>query len=456
MVEASVLTDTFVSNKSESVHFDSLLPPPPSPPSASPSLPFQVKQASPPSQSADLPPQTSPSYTAPSHHSQAPSDTGSAQGFVHIFDIPSEVVKEELKDVEMNRTIHSLDVENGDQHAVQSLFNLDEKRETEECLNQVKKDYKIQRAPAVQTLDRTAKGDTRKRRLTNFTSHDLDKDIELNIATPLSPIPSKIDIDYENVTMDKLYEEFCSGRISLEDFYQISTSIPGEVMEESLHKLDKKESIQALEQQVLEAAQSISESQHLVEKVKCLIQEPEATEADRHTAQNCKSDEKFLSNFSHRQQNGMDLGNILKQNAGWQEALSVYRNQGKRDTLLQFLDAVDFENITSDMIDEIIQCENSTWANEAWKTSERKANYDSTFLGQKKTRSTTLNRNKLLPRIRSDEMSRHKDLDHQEIMQNEVDVDTTSSDLMVTEDRMKVLSSRNESPELHLNLTHIR
>lgn len=443
VVEASVLTDNVVSSKSESVQVDSLLPPPPSP---SPSPAFQVQQASPPPESADLPPQSSPSCPAPGHHSQAPSDIGSAQAFVRIFDTPSEVVQEELKDIEMNTTIHSLDVENGNQHAFERHFNLDEQRETEECLNQdVEKEYNegslFQKHPAVQ------------KRPTSSTSQSLDKDKELNKATPLCSIPSKIDIDYQNVTMDKLFEEFCSGRISLEDFYQMSSNIPGEVKEETACKVDKKESILALEQQVSEAAQSITESQHIVEKVKCLIQEPEVTE-DRYSAQNCNSNEKFVSNFSHRHQDSMVLSKKIKESAGWQEALSVYRNQGKTDTLLHFLDTVDFENITSDMIDEIIQCENSIWPNEKWKMSQPKANDDSTFIGQK--RSTTRISNKMLPRMRSNEMSKRKDLDHWEAMQNEVDLDTTASDLMITEDRMKMLSSGSESPGLHLNLAYTR
>ena len=420
-VEASVLTDK--SDKSESVQVNSLPPQPPPPP-------LQIEQVS-------SPPQTPPSHTPPTPHSEPPLKTGSAQGFVHIFDIPSEVVKEELKDIEMNRTIHSLDVEKGDQDASQNLFNVDVKRKTdEECASEVtNRDYKeedvYQEQTGLQVLNVTPKSDTRKHRLSRHTSENLDKNKELHIPTPVSPKPNQIDINYENMTMDNLYEEFCSGRISFEDFYQISTNIPeNEVREETLHKLDKRESIRVLEQQVSEAAQSINESQLLVEKVKSLIHEPES---DRYTLQSYKSNDTFRSN-----QNSTALDNISKEDPRWQEALNVYKNWGKSETLLRFLDATNFENITSDMIDEIIQCENGAQLNDD------------------RISDTTHIKNKMTSRMRSDERTKHRDVNHYEFTQNELDADSTSSNLWKTSERMKLSSSRSESPVLHLSLSAIR
>ncbi|XP_063881049.1 uncharacterized protein LOC135111554 isoform X2 [Scylla paramamosain] len=449
-VDASVLTDSAVFGKSESVQVGSLLPSPPPPP------PLKTKQPSPPPQSAVLPPQPSPSYTAPTHNSRPPSETGSAHHFLHTFDTPSETVKEELKDMEMNRTALSLDVGKSDQYVVHGLFDIGEKRKAEEYPKITNSDYNeessLQKQTADHILDGTTRNDVREHRLLSHTAQNLCNDKKLYKAAPVSSVTITTDVLVKNMTMDNLYEEFCSGRISLEDFYLMSSNIPeDERKKESLQKIDNKGNILTLEQQVLEAAQSISESQHLMEKVKCLIQEPEAAETDTHTSQNCKSDEKFL-NHSHRHQNSMAVARISK-DVAWQEALSVYKNHGKVDSLLRFLEAADFENVTSAMINEIIQCENSIQSSEARKASEQKV-HDDILLGHKNIDNITLTNNKILPRIKVNKMSEHKG--HCEMLLNSVDTDTTGSGLLLTQDRMNLLSSRTESQELHLSSPFIR
>lgn len=445
--------EVIIPSKSESVQVDSPITPVELPPSPSPSP--QVNQSSLQSPSAALLPQhPSASYKlefqAPSHYAQAPLDTGT--GFVHIFDTPNEIVEEKLKDIEMNRTIPSLDVHKSYEAADS------EERKSAKSLGYAKGEYdrkanSLHEKQLVQTSHETGGSDMRELERSNYSAQKLDDD-QLNSVPFVSSVPNEVQRNDDNMTIDKLYQEFCIGKISLDDFHQMIISIPEEeeVKEDSLPETNKR-SIGALEQQVLEAAQSISESQHLVSRVRLLMEDTEKAETDKPAAQSHRSCKMFSSNSSHRQHNDVNMASSSREPAQWQEALSVYRKQGKIDTLIQFLNAVDFENITSDMVDEIIECENNIQSKGVQKMSGSLETDESTSLHQKRNKMFAADRKQ--PIGRGDGFFSNKGANYQDPAQEEAP-SAVDSELTRTEEWQKSFASDTGLSELHLDLACMR
>lgn len=452
--EASVLAEVTVLSESKCVQVDSLTAAVNSPSLLSPSP--QLNQSLPPPPA--LPPQY-PSgsfkleFQTPSHLLQTPSDTGTR--FVHTFDTPNEIVNVELKDIEMNKTIHSMEVQESDEGADSSV-----ERKLEKVIGHAK-DKEDRRASLPldkqvnQTLDEKGRSDMKEVERSNYFSQKAVAN-HLN-SVPVASLASKaISRNYDNMTIDKLYEEFCDGNISVEDFYQRSINIPveEEVRGDSLPKMNKK-SIQALEQEVSEVAQSINESQHLVSRVRQLMENTEVPERDKFGAQSYRPHEKFSESSSLRQCNDVEVAISLTDNMQWQEALSVCRKQGKLDALIQFFDANDFENITSDMVDEIIEFENSIQSKESQKSPGCMKTDFSILLHKKGISKRTFAAKKEPPLVGSDDGFFNKAGNPQDPVQKETQ-STASSDLTKTEEWQKSPLSGSELSELHLNLANIR
>lgn len=444
--------EVIIPSKSESVQVDSLITSVESPPS--PSLSPQVNQSSRLSPSAALLHQhPSASYKlefqVPSHYSQASLHTGT--GFVHIFDTPNEIVEEELKDLEMNRTIPSLDVHKSYEAAAS------EDRKSEKSLGYVKDEYdrmanSFHEKQVLQTSDEIGGSDIRELESSSYSAQKLVDD-QLNSVPFVSSVPNEIQRN-NNMTMDKLYQEFCMGNISLDEFHQMIINIPEEVedKEDSLPETNKR-SIESLEQQVLEAAQSISESQHLVSRVRLLMEATETAETDKPAAQSHRSCKMFSSNSSHRQHNDVNVASSSREFARCQEALSMYRKQGKIDTLIQFLNDVDFENITSDMVDEIIECESNIKLEEVKKMSGSLRTDENTSLHQK--RNKIFAADKKQPTGIGEGLFTIKGANHQHPAQEEVP-SAVDSELTRTEEWQKSFASDAGLSELHLDLASMR
>lgn len=453
-----MLAEVIVQRKSKSVQVDSL----PSPDkSLSPQSPLlQENQSSLLSPNAALPSKhPSASYKlefqAPSCHMQTSSDTSTE--FVHMFATPNEIVKEELKGIEMNKTLHSLNLHKNYESAGFSSANVCEESKCEKSFGHAEgKDDReaslLHEQQVIQTLDETGRRDIRELERSGYSSPQKFVNDQLNSVQFVSSVPNEISRNYDGMTIDKLCEEFCSGKISLEDFYQKSITIPKEEeMKEYLLPQMKKKGIQILEQQVLEAAQSISESQHLASRVRLLLDDTKTHKEDRLPAQSHRSCEKFSNNSSHRQYNDMAVAGTSRDNLPWQKALSVYRKQGKLDTLIHFLDAVDFENITSDMVDEIIECENNIQSKKVQKNSVCKNIDDNTVINEKRINRNFL-ANKNQSPVRDASLFSNMDAKYEDAVKKGTH-SLDGSELTGMEEWQKSLLSGSESPELHLNLT---
>lgn len=384
-------------------------------------------------------------FEVPNHHFQASSDTST--GFVHLFHTPDEVAEEELKDIEMNKTIHSLDVHGGDEGAAA------EERKSVKSLGYAKgkddrKADSLNKEQVIQTLGETGMNDMKELQRSNYPQQLVDD--QLDSASFVSPVPKEITND-DDMTVDKLYEEFYCGKISLEDFHHRIIRIPKEdVKEDSLPEV-KKKNIEALEQQVFEVAQSLSESQHLVSRVRLLMEDTETAEIDKDAAQTQRSRKKFSGNSSRRDHD--NVTNSSRDNAQWQEALSLYRKQGKKEPVIQFLDAANFENITCDMVDEIIECENNIQSKEVQKTSETMKTTESTSLHLKRIHNSNFGTDKKQLTVRGDGLFKSDGANYQDSAQEET---YQSSELINTEECQKSLSSDTRLSELHLDLACMR
>lgn len=451
--EASVIAEVIVPSESKCVQVDSLPSAVKSPSPKSPSP--QVNQSAP--LSPDLPPQHPSSsykleFQVPSHLLQTPLDTGTR--FVHTFATPDEIVKAELKDMKMNKILHSMEVQESDKAAdlsknrkIDNFLGLAEDKESRKA--SLPHDEQVN-----QTLSKTGRSDTKEIERSNYSSQELVSK-QLNTVQFVSSVPKEISKNDDTMTIDKLYEEFYNGKISLEDFNQICISILEEEVREDPFPVVNEKSIWALEQEVSEVAQSISESQHLVSRVRQLMENIDQSETNRLKMQSYRSHDKLSDNSSLRPPKDVNEASDLRDNTQWKEVLSVCRKQGNLDMMVKFLEAVDFENITSAMVDEIIESEKNVQSKKINQYSGCIEANDSLSIHEKRVCNRMVVGNKELPSMGGNDTFNNNSGNCQHSAQTEA-CSAAGSELTRTEEWPKSSLSSTELSELHLDLANIR
>ncbi|XP_069948983.1 uncharacterized protein [Cherax quadricarinatus] len=317
-------------------------------------------------------------------------ETGTLQGIVHVVDIPHAIAQRRLKEIgdELNKTIHccELDVipspagarevsevlsnslENSkdkkvrDKVATDRLQTLHDLLLNESALEKDKYDeffqhYETQKMQTIVSVDNKenillTEGQIEHER------HEIPEH-ELPVITTDSS-PKQQYQGNNKITMNELAEAFSDGRITLENLYKMSYSMPIENEEKVLVERDANQDVEDLEQQALKAAVGLNESRTLLSKVNLLLQTSEKLEKERLESQRLEALDKNITHSSSiiKKNQAYDITqNIPFDNLGWQEMLSSYKKTGNPDMILRFVETVNLEDITDEMIDEIMKWE---------------------------------------------------------------------------------------------------
>ncbi|XP_045608316.2 uncharacterized protein [Procambarus clarkii] len=268
------------------------------------------------------------------------------------------------------------------------------------------------------------------------------------------------------ITMNELFEAFSDGRITLEDVYKMSYHISVEdgktgKEEQILDCKGNSQDIEELEQQAIETALGLDESRNLLSKVNHLLQISENLEKERLKTRRYQALDENIQQSSSK--NKKNLAHDITSNAfvkplRWQEMLSSYKKSGNPDMLLNFFETVNLEEVTDEMIDEMIMCEemcttkhsqdtSSPFSKSYLKTKSLENNGSSKFKGHSKTDCEGFLNKKDI------EMNGMTDI--QEVVDGRIAGRISRADWVEREDKMNEQETGMDSPKFHLDLTNL-
>ncbi|XP_042207025.1 uncharacterized protein LOC121855908 isoform X2 [Homarus americanus] len=318
-------------------------------------------------------------------------------GIAHIVDLPQEIVQQHLEEIrdELNKTIQYQEPDTVEQRVKPSSGDANGKvevlRDTVKILRDDKVDDKVRRLDSIglntnrssletNNLDKVFKYYESQRNRNQGLGKDEENILQaeaIHTGAELSeddlPVTRTRDaleerfIISDQLNMNEIFEAFYNGRITFEDLYKISSDLPMEALkvkqeEEIVEKRVDIQDIQRLEQQTVEAARGLCESHNLLSKVSLLLQTSEKLEEERVKRDRSRSlsrNRRYSSSERKKIHSHVHTNNTSFENLGWQETLSTLRESGNSDILLRFVENVNPEDITDEMIDEIIKYEES-------------------------------------------------------------------------------------------------